>query len=164
MKYFVVLVFGLLSIQLTSCEKQNNQTKMDSASFRAEKSNNITYEEIDIFCTQSPNGEYIIKNNEEYYALLDSRSPHPDCENYVLPVIDFNQYTLLGYVTGVSGCNIPVISHEFVRDGDNFIFTLFIEVNGFCLRNNPVTIWCLVPRTGENSTIDFIENISTLAD
>ncbi|OFY84035.1 MAG: hypothetical protein A3F72_18625 [Bacteroidetes bacterium RIFCSPLOWO2_12_FULL_35_15] len=116
----------------------------------------IPCEEIKIKCTQSRHGNFIINDYKEYKDLLTIRSPHPDCENYELPPIDFNNYTLLGVVSSTAGCSNPIISHFVTKNTNNeFILNVNSEQRGLCERNWRIKIWCLIPKVTDKSKIKF---------
>lgn len=115
----------------------------------------IPSEIIQLMCTQSPEGEYIIRNNEEYQQLLNARSPHPDCGNYELPDIDFSKYILVGYVSSIAGCSSPEISLKVIREGKGYLSSIMIQKDGLCKLNNRFTLWYLLPKEGGDLNIDF---------
>ncbi len=90
----------------------------------------IDCEEITLTCRQCKAGEYIIKNNAEYRKLLRQRSPHP--------AIDFNQYTLIGYLSLVAGCSMPKIYHEVKQKGNSYMVNVTVIQQGLCQMGNPI--------------------------
>lgn len=124
----------------------------------------INCEEIDIGCLilgRETTGEHIVKNNTEYQELIQFRSPHSNCDNYQLPVVDFNKYTLIGYISSIAGCDSPQISHEIRKQNNQYMINITIIQQGVCKRNNPVKVWCLIPKVDESSAIKFNVEITT---
>lgn len=118
----------------------------------------VPCEKIEIGCLvfeKNILGQHVITNNEDYRQILEPRSPHPDCGSYQLPDIDFNQYTLIGYISSVAGCDFPKISYEAIRNNNQYSINIEIIQRGFCMRNNPVKVWCLIPKIDENSDVNF---------
>ena len=115
----------------------------------------IQSEKIQLMCTQSPEGEYIIRNNLEYQQLLDERSTHPNCDTYELPLIDFEKYVLIGYVSGVSGCSPPDVSHIVTRKKEVFLCSIIVHKVGGCKLNNTFAFWVLLPKQYKKLNIDF---------
>ncbi|MEN9445758.1 MAG: hypothetical protein RL728_270 [Bacteroidota bacterium] len=118
----------------------------------------ISCEKIDIGCLilgRETNGEHIIRNEFEYQKLLNERSDHSNCGNYELPAIDFNRYTLIGYISSIEGCDFPQISFEIIKQNNQYSINLTIIQKGLCKRNNPVKVWYLIPKIDESSTINF---------
>lgn len=118
----------------------------------------IPCQEITLKCLvlgREISGEHIIKNNTEYQKLILERSPHSNCGNYQLPVIDFNQYTLIGYVSSVAGCDFPEVTHEIKKTNNNYSVHINITQIGLCERNNPIEFWCLIPKISDNSLVEF---------
>ncbi|PKP44945.1 MAG: hypothetical protein CVT95_09965 [Bacteroidetes bacterium HGW-Bacteroidetes-12] len=103
--------------------------------------------------------EHIIRNNTDYQKLIQHKNPYSDCGNYQLPVIDFNNYTLIGYVGGVAGCDFPKVTHKVTKINNNYVVNVEIQQIGLCERNNSITIWCLIPKVEENASVKF--NITT---
>ena len=48
--------------------------------------------------------EFVIDNGTEYQDLLIYKSDRPQCQDYILPEVDFSQQTLLGKYTELGGC------------------------------------------------------------
>lgn len=116
----------------------------------------IPCQEIIIMCAQGVHGgNYVINNQTDYEALLTVRSPHPDCGRYQLPPIDFNQYTLLGVVGGVGGCKSPILEHSVIKNQNTYIFNYTVTQRGMCKIGFSFKIWCLIPKIGNSSTVEF---------
>lgn len=118
----------------------------------------IPCEEIKLKCLvlgREISGEHIVKNDTEYQKLILERSPHSSCGNYQLPAIDFNQYTLIGYISSIAGCNFPELTHEIKKTNNNYFVNINITQIGLCERNNPITFWCLIPKINDSSLVEF---------
>jgi hypothetical protein len=118
----------------------------------------IPCQEITLKCLvlgREISGEHIIKNDIEYQNLINEKSNHSDCGNYQLSTIDFNQNTLIGYVSSIAGCNAPEIAHEILKTGNNYSINITINQMGLCERNNPVLFWCLIPKMVDSSSVIF---------
>lgn len=100
--------------------------------------------------------EHVIRNNTDYQKLIQQKNPYSyDCDNYQLPAIDFYEYTLIGYVGGVAGCDFPKISHEVIKMNTNYVVNIDIQQIGQCKRNNPIEIWCLIPKVEDSASVKF---------
>lgn len=143
---FIIVFFSFFSVHLMA--------QTDANYVSGEK---IPCEEITIKCYQGRESKFVIRNEMEYQALLNERSPHPDCPSYQLPIIDFTTHTLLGIRTTATGCKEPTWEHNVYYDLQNnkYVFDLFITVYEECARGNPVKIWCLVPKIKDNDLVDF---------
>jgi hypothetical protein len=120
----------------------------------------VQFTEISIKCTQSRTGNYIIRNQQEYLKLTKNWSSHPNCSNYSLPVIDFNNYTLLGIVTSVGGCK-PPSNTCFVNKYNNVInFILEINQIGTCMAEIQIIKWITIPHVNNLDSINFNIKIS----
>lgn len=125
----------------------------------------IPCKEIDLGCLilgREISGEHIIKNNTEYQELLEFLSPHVDCGNYQLPIIDFNSYTMVGYISSVSGCSSPQFSYKIVKYNSEYTININIVQHGFCKINNLIVLWCLIPKVNNNISSKF--NIETIIE
>lgn len=144
-KLFIIVI-------ICSSMSSNNMKKIMSIQ-------TIQCQEIEIKCTQSKNGNYVIRNNQEYHDMVKNISTNPNCKSYTLPVIDFNQYTLLGIVTEVAGCQEPKNNHMITKEAnENYTFNLDIEQQGYCKINFSVSVWCLVPKINGSSNVEFKTN------
>ena len=115
----------------------------------------IPCEEIEIKCAQGAHGNFVIKNQAEYEALLNIRSSHPDCGNYQLPPIDFNQYTLLGVDAGAGGCEFPKLEHKIIKTDNVYTFNYTVREQWICKVGFRFSIWCLIPKMDEESIVKF---------
>ncbi len=118
----------------------------------------IPCEEIDLGCFilgREIAGEHVINSNLEYQELLQNLSPHGDCSNYELPIIDFNSYTLIGYISSIAGCGPPQVTHEITKHNNEYRINIHILQKGLCLSNNPIKLWCLIPKLDENASHKF---------
>ena len=100
-------------------------------------------------------GEHVIRNNAEYQVLLEERSPHPNCVTYQLPPIDFTEHTLIGYISSIAGCDFPTVTHQINKLNENYEVNIQITRHGMCERNNPIQLWCLVPRIPAHAKVNF---------
>ncbi len=99
--------------------------------------------------------EHVIRNNTDYQKLIQYKNPYSDCDNYQLPAIDFNDYTLIGYVSGIAGCDFPKVNHNVIKTNNNYLINVEIQQIGQCKRNNPIKIWCLIPKVEESASVKF---------
>ncbi|UTW64808.1 hypothetical protein KFE94_08920 [bacterium SCSIO 12643] len=145
----IILILGLFNYSFVNTNSEQNPIECKS---------------LDIGCLQiggENSGELIIRTNEEYQRLLLRRSPHSDCGNYELPLIDFNNHILIGYIKGFKGCKEPIANHTISEVNGTIQFNVEVEELGACKRLNWVTIWCMVNKTEENPTVSFKETITT---
>lgn len=138
--FFISILFGIIPFF-------NQQDKIP-----------VSCEEISIKCTQIKDGNYFINSQNEFEDKLQIKSTHPICVNYELPKIDFGKYSLLGFVASTGGCEEPTIKYFVTNNNLLNISEFNIEINeiGECLRNNIVTVWCLVPKI--NNEVKFNVN------
>lgn len=128
--------------------------------FSQEVGEMVPCKEILIMCSQIHPAENVIRNNMEYQKLLNVRSPHPDCGSYILPEIDFSQFTLLGIDFGVAGCKEPIITYTVIKlSNGNYKFIVDIKQQGYCKINFSHNIWCLIPKIDENVIVEFKQEI-----
>jgi len=100
-------------------------------------------------------GEHVIRNNAEYQVLIEERSPHPNCVTYQLPPIDFTEHTLIGYISSIAGCDFPSVTHQINKLNENYEVNIQITRHGMCERNNPIQLWCLIPRIPAHAQVNF---------
>ncbi len=116
-------------------------------------SQEVQCDSLDIKCTQLRHGEYVITNKTDYLALLEGRSPHPNCQAYQLPEIDFSRYTLVGLKTSVRGCDFPVVTYDCSRENDDYVVSILIERKGLCKRNNTINLWLKLSKVVDPSRV-----------
>jgi hypothetical protein len=115
----------------------------------------IPCQEITIKCAQGAHGNFVIKNQVEYDALLNVRSPHSDCGSYQLPPVDFDQYTLLGVDDGSAGCEFPKLEHKITKTDNVYSFNYTVKQQWICKVGFRFSIWCLIPKIDEKSIVEF---------
>ncbi len=118
-------------------------------SFSQEDKFVVPCEAIIIKCTQPTPGNYFINSFKEYNDSIIKKSSYSECSDYDLPDIDFEKYSLLGFVCSVGGCDDPQIKYTVVRNitFEKEEFNIDVSVIGECLRNNLVEVWCIIPKT-----------------
>lgn len=120
----------------------------------------IPCQDVSILCSQVHPSENVIRNEKEYQALLNVRSLHPDCDSYKLPLIDFNQYTLLGISFGAGGSKVPIIEHQIIKlTNGNYRFIVKIKQKVGYEREWSYEIWCLIPKIENNENVEFKKEI-----
>jgi len=124
--------------------------------------NIIETKEIYIECVQIAEGNYVIRNLEEYTEVIKINPAFPNCNGYHPPVIDFDKNTLIGVRTSTGGCSAPRIEYLLFNDSisPNYKFQLITTKNGICRLNFPVMVWCLIPKIDNSIKLLFevIEN------
>jgi hypothetical protein len=150
------LIYISLSIFLlfTSC-KTNDEIVEPIAQEIMQEPIRVNYTDIEIICIQKLKSSYIITNDKQYQDLLNGRSAHPDCPQYVLPYINFNKNTLLGFHTVVGGCSSPKIQKDIIKNNKNYIFRVSIEQEGACKIAQSISDWCLIPKINNNDSVSF---------
>jgi hypothetical protein len=117
----------------------------------------IISKEIIIKCSQSKNGNYIIRNEQEYLALFNNKSPQLECNDYTIPEIDFDKYTLIGISTSVDGCSVPTIDRSVFKCKDKklYIVSLSITKTGLCKMLHKIQIWFLIDQIKTTDKVEF---------
>lgn len=107
--------------------------------------------------TCSNDCEFIIDDNDSYLLLDSLKSDSEDCNSVQLPEIDFDEKTLLGKCTLVSGCGEIEYNRKVEKnESDNkYIYTIEIDTSGLahCIKNS--MNWVLIPKIPSNYLIDF---------
>lgn len=118
----------------------------------------VLCEEINLGCIVlggNISGKHVIQNNTEYESLLINRYRENDCSNYQLPNIDFDNYTLIGYVCSAGGCSPPIYSKKITQATSQYFINLEIIKQGHCKINHTVEIWCLIPKIQRKKDVQF---------
>ncbi len=103
--------------------------------------------------------EQIITSDSLYQNLYQDNKEMIEqiCPNFVLPNIDFEQYTLLGKYISIGG-KIKYCEKEVIKDKTNSCYTynLIIHTKDFRKIEATNMYWVLVPKLPENYTVTFI--------
>ena len=113
-----------------------------------------------IYGVQLYPGSFVIRNDRDYKGVFSDRLNHPNCNNYELPEIDFTNHTLLGYYSGVAGCEEPSYVYSITKQHDSYRVAIHIVQRGKCLRNNRILLWCLIPKIDADAMVHFQEHIT----
>ena len=125
----------------------------------------IEFVPIDVNCIwklkEGMNG-VVIRSREEYEYVFSTSKHNSECVFEDLPDIDFERYTLFGFVSYTGGCDKPEIDYEFRRSSSVKIdFNLSIQEIGTCRVRRILTIWCLLPKQEDGVRFE-IHSIETL--
>jgi len=111
---------------------------------------------IDIRCLSFDklNNNYVIDDSISYNQLLQTRWEYWDCPNYQLPLIDFTQYTLIGYMTKTGPCEIKrtVYKNDSQRKYYYLINITITSWDKILVVNDN---WLLVPKINPGYTFVF---------
>lgn len=125
-----------------------------SISGTAQDTEQVPFTELKIGCYDfrgKPN-EYIIQTKVEFQRMKRSLNSHPDCDLND-PEIDFQSYTLLGFITALEGCEVPEFKIEFQYNKTNDLHTMvvnIIRVKEPCRMLMIKDHWILVPKIPSN--------------
>ncbi len=146
-------IIFLMMLSLLSCEKENNNFKEVD----------VTPMETELICFAckldecNDNCEFVINDNDSYLLLDSLKSDTEDCNSVQLPEIDFNEKTLLGKCTLVSGCGEINYSRKVEKNESDkkYIYTIEIDTSGLahCVKSN--MNWIIVPKISSNYSIEF---------
>ena len=160
------LIYISLSIFLifTSCE--TNDETVEPSMQEVNSNNNNTLQlsksaiqvvaiDTTILCSQDfHEKEIVIRNQLEYDKLLDNRSPHPDCQSYELPPIDFDKFILIGIARSSAGEYIK-FNKQLFYDNGSFIIDYKITQYGLAKKINDVAIFFIIEKKGIYDGVTF---------
>lgn len=98
----------------------------------------------------------VITSQEEYEKLLEYTSESPDCRDFVLPFIDFSEYTLLGKHAYGVGCSTTFVRHVY-KDTENkkIIYSIVVVEEGNCEMIGMSMNWIKIPKIPPGYTVVF---------
>ncbi len=103
-------------------------------------------------------GKLIIKSSVELLSITDSNCynlPEAGYSSYP-PVIDFNEYTLLGFWT-TGQCETKFIREVLKNETDNkYTYTITVKDCGTCKSERYDANLVLVPKISDGFMVDFI--------
>lgn len=102
------------------------------------------------------NSEFIIYNDEQYQQLMEYKSRSSVCDDFTLPSIDFEEYTLLGKYAKGGGCSIN-FGHYIWKDDEKKEISYRIKVieKGACEKLGMSMNWILIPKIQEGYKVVF---------
>jgi hypothetical protein len=135
-----ILILFLISITIQSCEKDID------AGIIVEQMHFGTCIPVNL-----PAEEYTITTDSSYQLLLGNSV----CQNFSLPPIDFNQYSLLGKFTR-GQCRVTFKPQVVVSATSmQYVFTIYIFEKGSCKKEAQDMNWVLVPKLPPGYSVLF---------
>jgi len=119
---------------------------------------NVAYETIAISCfdfQKAEKTEIVILSQFEYDKLNTARKLRDECDE--LPVIDFNNKVLIGYVLKIGGCDEPSYEIKINRIENKYTLNLKVRQNGLCGQLILKPIWVLFEKQYNESPEVFFE-------
>jgi hypothetical protein len=143
MKLCLALSFFILFI--TSCDQEECQFNFDQMKSVeiSELSNNLN------LCLKSTDKEFIINNEPNLIQVFGT-----SCDS--LLNIDFDQFTMIGFRTTRSGCNIS-FTRKLILNESNYTYYVLVETSGSCKVEGFSYNWAIIPKVGEPTLIAFEE-------
>ena len=155
-KGWIVLI--ILSLLLIACEKHKTLDITDQCEFHE-----IILSPCFYGITNLSNDNYvIIRNNEAYLNFANSIRIHPyntNCDTAILPVIDFNKYSLLGRNTSGGGCG-ATYDRQILKDIDDkkIIYKINVQYEGSCYILIENWNWVYIPKLEKGYSVEFQVN------
>lgn len=108
----------------------------------------FSYQEVEMGCMNFTKIQesQVIDNQQDYDKLYEILSPHPSCDTYQLPSIDFSKYLLIGVVASTAGCDKPDYQIETFENNNRCTVKFNITVRGMCKMSNTISKWLLVEK------------------
>ncbi len=110
------------------------------------------------------NDRYIIKSDIEYKNMYYSiKSNYQSCLNYQLPIIDFNKYTLLGYITKNYPHDIKqtIYKNEYEK---KYVYVVNVTITSFNKILITKTNWLLVPKIPSDYSVEVLYTLNYRID
>ncbi len=117
----------------------------------------MNYQRIQIPCFEVPEDTYVINSQEELAKVFHKRTWEAECKEAPLPEIDFEFYTLLGFVRGSSGCYESKLRMAIRKNEAEKSILLSARINytGDCMMYTYYIRWCLVKKVPEDYEVNF---------
>jgi hypothetical protein len=120
----------------------------------------VDYQLVNIDCINTiglQKNQFVINSPAEYQKIrqirMDGRKFGIDCKT--LPRIDFNMYTLIGYIVHSGGCEQPTYNLEFTSEDDEYTLICYVSAEGVCRRMWTEFFWVVTKKITPNEAIKF---------
>lgn len=144
------------SLILVSCNKDSEVIDItDDCEF---------YDNILSTCFYGTSGseydEIVFRDNDSYQEFGDIVRIYPvnlDCDTAQLPIIDFNNYSLLTKRTNGGGCS-ATYKRKVIKDAENkkIIYEIAVDYEGTCEMLLGSRNWALVPKILDDYNVEFV--------
>ena len=134
-----------LLLCLLYCNKDD-----DNCNISRNTLDNLIVEELSIECFPEDENQtnFIIQSEAEFQNTFQILS------TCILPVVDFDQFTLLGIRSGASGCSRAYQTYV-KKEGDDFSYILRVKECGGCEPWVVQIHWVTVPKIPEIANVSF---------
>ena len=146
--YRLITILTLVLFVANSCKLVPNPN--DRCENQNDMNSGLIEEVLTLDCIFNEDDSFTIRNDTEYQDLLAS------CSDTNPPSIDFDQFSLLGYTTGASGCS-RYYEREVKKNTskEKYTFSIRIIECGGCEPYELRTHWVKVPRIPETYQVVF---------
>ncbi len=150
-----IALFSVLGVW--NLQTNNKANAFETASLSGLDTVRIPYETLDFSCFEVDEGTYIINSQSELQAVFSKRNWKEECENIPLAEVDFEKYTILGFVRGSSGCSRSKLRMAIRKNKSKKEITLSgrIKYTGDCMMYVYYIRWCLIEKIPEDYQVKF---------
>jgi len=112
---------------------------------------NIAIEGINVLdipaCDSYPDREFRIEDQSSFDVLFQGLISNGACESFTLPVIDFDESTVLGFLSEANNCENDYMREvNAIPDEDRYEFVVTVRLNETCTEEESVLHWVQLPK------------------
>ena len=161
MKYILVLTFSTMALLFSFCKDDNGEPTVPNHQDSIEViTDTVRFYPHIVKCIMTyDEDEYVINDDSTYQLLLEHViSIWPECENYTLPEIDFDERTLLGKYSFLKTINKkPIYNYTLTRDNvlKKYYYGIDIKHYGEGVDGYVNCNWLSIPKISEGYTVEF---------
>lgn len=119
----------------------------------------VEYELIDISCLNlisNKTNQFVINSETEFketQSIKINGTYGANCNS--IPKIDFEKYTLIGFIIKTGGCSKPVFNFQITTKNKEYIVKCTATIDGMCRRLWTESFWVLTKKIPIDQMIKF---------
>jgi len=121
------------------------------------------WEPIDVHCInlykyQSGENAVVIRSQKDFENVFEGvKNLNPNCTIDILPNINFNEFSLIGYALTSGGCDDPYVD-LVVKQTKDITLMVRIQQNGSCKKNIIKNYWWRVPKIDSSISVQLLKS------
>lgn len=147
MKIFILIFL----VTLIGCKKDNTKIIVPDVVFLSDFGT--------CFSNFSEDTPYVIRDKLTFYEIMESvRTNDSTCDTASIPEIDFNNYSLIGYLT-IGICSIDNEKNILLNESEktyHYLITINYNEKPTCKILVATMNWALIPKLPKDYSVEFI--------
>jgi len=109
-------------------------------------------------CESHPLKQYRVEDQSAFNLLLNGFIENDICTVFAVPVLDFDEVSVLGFESFSNSCDNDYSHTVDARPNDSvYEFTVHVRMNVDCTENERLMHWISIPKIPTDYTVEFLQ-------